>query len=148
MAETIFVESPAGMYQLAKSWDGPVGRHITLKTNDVGFFARAYAPKPGGIGHGRTKINYATGRTAAGIRTSRSRSAQGELEGHVVAIPKHAIWVHEGTRPHVIKPKVAPALVFFWAKAGGTVRLQKVHHPGTPADPFLAKGLKRVFRGV
>lgn len=37
----------------------------------------------------------------------------------------------EGTRPHVIKPRrMGGVLVFEWPKAGGTVYLRRVNHPG------------------
>lgn len=145
MADAIYVESPSGMYKLTKSWAGPVGRYIIRQTKQAAFYSRAYSPKPGGPGHGRTRINYATGELAAGITTGRGRSTGGELEGHVIALPDHALFVHEGTKPHIIKAKNAPRLVFFWPKMGRVVAFKSVNHPGTPADPFLVKGLKRTF---
>lgn len=148
MADGFYVESPIGMYQLAKSWNGPVGLYITRKTNEVGFYSRVFAPKVGGPGHGRTGINFASGELLLGIKNSRGRSNTGELEGRVVALPEHALWVHDGTDPHVIKAKKAPALAFFWHKAGRVVKFQSVNHPGTPPDPFLVKGLERAFRRV
>ena len=142
----IYVEHVAAMRNLTKSWTGPVGQHIKRKTTDTAFHARIYAPKPGGVGHGRTKINFATGELAGGIITNQTRSQTGELEGHVIAVPKHALFVHNGTKPHVIKAKRAPYLVFFWHRVGRVVSFKSVNHPGTPADPFLAKGLDKVFR--
>lgn len=140
-----YVESPLGMAHLTKSWNGPIGRYILRQTRQAAFFSRQFAPKPGGPGHGATKINFATGQLFAGIMTSRGRSNKGELEGRVIALPEHALWVHEGTDPHVIKAKNAPKLVFFWHKAGRVVSFDKVNHPGNPADPFMVKGLKRAF---
>lgn len=47
----------------------------------------------------------------------------------------YAIFVHEGTGPHIILPKNAKALAF-----GGIV-VKKVHHPGTRAVKFLSNPL-------
>lgn len=48
-----------------------------------------------------------------------------------------AIWMEEGTRPHVIRPKNAKAL--FWPGAEHPWAL--VNHPGTMAQPFLRPAL-------
>jgi hypothetical protein len=50
--------------------------------------------------------------------------------------------VHDGTRPHIIRPKRAQALRF---RIGGRVVFAKVvHHPGTRPRPFLDKALREV----
>lgn len=46
---------------------------------------------------------------------------------------KYALWVEEGTQPHVILPKTKKAL--FWPGADHPVRM--VNHPGTQARPYL-----------
>lgn len=52
----------------------------------------------------------------------------------------YAMYVHEGTRPHVIKPRRARVLA--WFAGGGTsgpLRFAtRVNHPGTKARPWLA----------
>lgn len=48
-----------------------------------------------------------------------------------------ALWMEEGTRPHVIRPKNAKAL--FWPGAEHPWAL--VNHPGTMAHPFLRPAL-------
>jgi hypothetical protein len=48
-----------------------------------------------------------------------------------------AAWMEEGTAPHVIRPKSGKAL--FWEGADHPYAL--VHHPGTPAQPFLRPAL-------
>jgi len=48
-----------------------------------------------------------------------------------------ALWMEEGTRPHVIRPKNAKAL--FWPGAEHPYAL--VNHPGTMAQPFLRPAL-------
>lgn len=56
-----------------------------------------------------------------------------------------ALWHHEGTQPHVIRPKQARMLVFYWPKVGKVVYLPIVHHPGTRPNRFLINAL-RVLR--
>lgn len=145
MADHIFVPNKPAIHRVTKSWAGPVGRFIIRKTTDTAFYSRRFSPSPGGPGHGRTKINFSKGNLSKNIVTTRGRSNGGELEGRVIALPKHAIFVHEGTAPHIIKAKNAPALVFYWHRVGKVVMFDSVNHPGNPPDPFLLKGLRRTF---
>ncbi len=55
------------------------------------------------------------------------------LYGKLQPSPKYALFVHEGTAPHVIEPRSAKAL--FWKNASHPVK--RVNHPGTIANPFL-----------
>lgn len=57
-----------------------------------------------------------------------------------------ALWHHEGTFAHVIRPRTKPFLVFYWAKVGRVVRMRSVNHPGTRPNRFLTDAL-RVLRG-
>lgn len=141
----IYEEHKAAMYRLTKTWTGDVGKYIERQTKQATWYAKGFAPKPGGPGHGRTKINFATGQLASSIVSSRGKSTSGELEGYVIALPKHALYVHEGTKPHVIKARRAPFLVFYWHRIQGIFVGKKVNHPGTPSDPFLWKGVKRMM---
>lgn len=66
------------------------------------------------------------------------------LVGLVFPTRSYAIYVHEGTRPHVIMPVNKMAL--YWNGAPHPMRA--VHHPGSKAQPFLKvmaeKGLPEV----
>lgn len=53
---------------------------------------------------------------------------------------------HEGTRAHIIRPRVKPRLVFFWPRVGQVVAFGKVNHPGTQPNRYLVNAL-RVLRG-
>lgn len=55
---------------------------------------------------------------------------------------EHAIFVEEGTAPHVIEPDEKDAL--YWAGAAHPVK--RVHHPGTPATHFMRESLYRERR--
>ena len=62
------------------------------------------------------------------------------IEPHV----NYAIFVHEGTRPHIIRPRVKQAL--YWKGARHPV--MSVRHPGTKKNPFMEEGLKNSERQV
>jgi hypothetical protein len=50
----------------------------------------------------------------------------------------YAIYVHEGTRPHLILPRIKEAL--YWE--GARYPVKKVNHPGTQANRFLERMVK------
>jgi hypothetical protein len=144
----IFVEHPGPWHSAFESWGGEVGRWMAAKTIATSVVAKAEAPHPGGPAHGRSRINYATGELAASIHPTFDHwTGPGgrHLEGRVVAVPDHAVMVHEGTRPHMIVPRRAPKLVFFWARKGHVVRFDAVSHPGTQPDPYLWRAVEFVF---
>ena len=61
--------------------------------------------------------------------------------GHDLQQAPHAIFVHWGTRPHVIRPKNKKALR--WA-VGGVFRFARmVRHPGYAGDPWLVRAAAR-----
>ncbi len=68
-----------------------------------------------------------------------------------------------GAKPHDIKPKrQGGVLAFAWVRKGGQVRLtgspttsnqqmsffRGVHHPGNPAHPFMAPGMRRAVENA
>lgn len=55
---------------------------------------------------------------------------------------EYAPFVHDGTRPHIIRPRRAQALRF--AVGGRIVYARRVRHPGTRARPFLDRALREV----
>jgi hypothetical protein len=52
--------------------------------------------------------------------------------------------VHNGTRPHTIRPRNAQALRF--VIGGRVVYAKVVHHPGTKPNPFLERAVREVMR--
>jgi hypothetical protein len=70
----------------------------------------------------------------------------GQPEVHVGSDDKIALWHHEGTVPHTIRPRSKPLLVFFWPRVGHVVSFKSVNHPGTQPNRFLTKALA-VLRG-
>lgn len=57
----------------------------------------------------------------------------------------YASFVHDGTRPHIIRPRNARALRFM--VGGQVVYARVVHHPGTRARPFLDRAVREVTAG-
>lgn len=146
--DVVFVQHPGPWDAAFESWGGDVGKWLAAKVTAAAAIARVEAPHPGGPAHGRSRINYATGELSSTIHPRFDHwSGLGgrHLEGRVIAVPEHAILVHEGTRPHLILPRTAPHLVFFWARKGHVVRLAAVHHPGTQPDPFLWRAVEIVM---
>lgn len=138
--------NPVAFEKEFRSFEGDVGKHIHKLTEKVAILSRVSAPGPGKPPRNRTGINYATGELQSRIKTARGRWGF-EVEGQVIAVPKYAIFVHEGTAPHIIKPKKPGGqLVFFSAKAGHTIHTTIVHHPGTRAVPFLSENLPLVVK--
>lgn len=149
MADVAFVVNPVAWDKAFKSWTGgPVGRYMRVKTNAVRAAAVTLAPGPGSPPRNTTGISYGTGATKRSIRTTERHAAGGDLEGHVVATTKQALYVHEGTRgPYTIKPRMPGGrLRFFGMKTGAVVITRRVIHPGVRIkQPFLRDALSRVI---
>ncbi|QRY48157.1 hypothetical protein JVX93_16055 [Mycolicibacterium boenickei] len=64
------------------------------------------------------------------------------VQGSVHATADYALHLHDGSRPHVIRPVKAQALRF--QIGGRTVFAKLVRHPGTKARPFLRNAAQRV----
>ena len=75
-----------------------------------------------------------TGRLRSSIR-SRINPFHGIVEPTV----DYAIYVHEGTKAHTIKPVRKQAL--YWKGADHPVK--SVRHPGTKANPFMERGAEK-----
>lgn len=64
------------------------------------------------------------------------------VETGVTAKANYARFVHDGTRPHVIRPRNATVLAF--PIDGRMVFARSVNHPGTRARPFLLNAARDV----
>lgn len=65
---------------------------------------------------------------------------EGDTKGTVYLASKVAVYMHEGTRPHIIRPRIKKALRWMVGKDNEAFA-KVVHHPGTKADPFLDNAL-------
>lgn len=93
----------------------------------------------------RSDVPVRTGNLGRSIREDETRfPGQFRAEGGVTAHADYAAAVHEGSSPHVIRPRNAAALRF---KIGGRVVFAKsVQHPGVKARPFLRNAAERIIR--
>lgn len=57
---------------------------------------------------------------------------------------KYGAFVEDGTKAHVIMPKNKKAL--FWKGAMNPYKV--IHHPGTKANPFFARGVQKSETGI
>lgn len=64
------------------------------------------------------------------------------LESGVESTADYSAPVHEGARPHVIRPRQARALRFMMGDR--VVFAQRVNHPGNRANPYLRNAVHRV----
>lgn len=70
------------------------------------------------------------------------RTGPWRIDTGVSADARHAAPVHQGARPHVIRPRHARALRF--EVDGRVIFAQRVRHPGQRAQPFLSNAVHRV----
>jgi hypothetical protein len=85
-----------------------------------------------------------TGQLRAKMETQRSVTRNG-LEGRVGSPVKYALLHHEGTRPHVIRPRKSGGTLRFTV-GGKVVFAKSVHHPGTRPNPYLTRFLYEAVR--
>lgn len=125
MAEKVFVKDPAGWDFFTRSPAGPIGLNLRKRGNRLLDLGRKQAGKKTGALRASMFCNLTV--DARGLRV--------EVGSHV----KHARMHHDGTRPHVIRPRVASALRF---KQNGRIRYaQRVFHPGTKPNRYLTGNL-------
>lgn len=142
MADVVFVPDVAGFAHAFKAKGGMVGQWMDKVTGDVRATIRFEAPGPGKPPHNRTRINYGKGRLMGSV--DYSIHGGDEVEGHVYVKPAYARYVIHGTRPHLIKPrKPGGYLRFFWFRKATWMVVRHVKHPGTAANDFMMRGLRR-----
>jgi hypothetical protein len=83
-------------------------------------------------------------RDATGGSLSRSvfkaRVDGGWEVGNDSQLAPHARFVHDGSRPHVIRPRERKLLR--WPVPGGYAFARQVNHPGYKGDPWLARAAR------
>lgn len=138
MATTARIRVKVARNELRKVGKAEAGKQVARTTRQVLNRARVLSPWDTGNLRGHHEM---------AIRTVPSRR---QVIGTVAARTNYAAFVHEGTAPHVIRPKPSrrrsdgkPTALRF--KIGGrTVIVRKVNHPGTRAQPWLATALFEV----
>ena len=83
-----------------------------------------------------------TGRLRAAIKGKPKRSWTLRPRFEITCNVDYASFVHDGARPHVIRPRSASVLRF---RIGGRVVYARVvNHPGTAPRPFLDRALREI----
>lgn len=83
-----------------------------------------------------------TGRLRSG-NDSRIQEQGLRVTGTVFNNTKYAIFVHDPTKPHIIRPRSKKVLRFLGAD-GATVFARQVNHPGTKGQPWLRRALEEI----
>lgn len=122
-----FRSNPRGIRQLFGP-GGEVGRDIQRRTRKVAQLAR-------------TEVGVRTGELRGSITEDYKLEGDAGV-GRVRATAPHAMVHHEGSRPHIIRPRTAKVLRF---EVGGTIVFaQQVSHPGTRPNPYLRSALRAI----
>jgi HK97 gp10 family phage protein len=95
--------------------------------------AKKEAPANKGISTGNT------------LRQNIKARMTSKLAGEVVASRPYALYVHEGTRPHIIVPVYKKVLA---NKRTGEFFGTLVHHPGTRPNPFFERAIRNSTRMI
>jgi hypothetical protein len=101
-------------------------------------------------GNARRLIGVKTGALKASIGSRIVRSNPGYnvevFAGNTPATAKYVMPHHDGSKPHIIRPRRRRYLKF---QAGGrTVFARKVNHPGNRANPFLLRAAQQAGLNV
>lgn len=130
MADLVWQPNRGALDRFLKGAQGPATRAVRTMQNATDAYARRAAPKDtGDLGrsHVKTPIVVEGERVVAGVE----------------ATAEYATFVHEGTRPHPIVPKRGKFLAWIPRGSGAkTIFARSVMHPGTKAQPWLAKSAK------
>lgn len=117
----------AEVARFARSPDGPVMRDLMRRAERVQIGARVIVRK----------------RTRALEKSIVKRPEPYAARGPQVSVGSslyYALWEHEGTPPHVIRPNRMKVLRFP-GRGGAIVFARKVNHPGTNGSHFLTRAL-------
>ena len=121
---SVFLFGPA-LERLLKGPDGPVARELGQRAVRIESSAKLIAT-------GNPKVQ--TGRYRSSITWRIGADARG-LFAQIGSNVKYAVYLEEGTRPHIIRPRIKQALN--WPTARHPVKF--VRHPGTRAYRVLQR---------
>jgi len=125
---------------------------VTVKINDRKI-AEMFDRPTGLRAYMNTKVaaTVVAARAEAPARTHRLQQSIGSTyhgggKWSVSALAPYAKYVHEGTRPHLIRVRPGKrTLKFFWVRVGAVVYPVSVRHPGTKSNPFLTRAMHKVW---
>lgn len=112
-------------------WSGPVGRAVERLAKETVFRQKAMANKKSGA-------------MVAGMHYKKGQWSRG-IQFDAGSPVTYAAANDQGAKPHTIKAKNAPYLVFFWPKVGRVVHFKSVSHPGNKPYSWAMRGLERAL---
>lgn len=115
MSVTVRIDPRTAMERLGRAF-------LRRRAERIADLAKVYAAPHGSIAEGIMVV------------------PEGAKSYKVISTNPNTVFVHNGTRPHVILPRRGKYLVF--EVGGRTVYARRVNHPGNKADPFLTRALR------
>ena len=115
--------------------------YTTSPKSDVGNYLRKRAIKLQALA--KRQVGVKTGTLRKSIHYRVVRDGKG-LVATVGSNNRIALMHHNGTKPHIIKPRYAQTLRFY--SHGRIVYSKLVFHPGTKPNRYLTDNLSRVIR--
>lgn len=123
---------------------------VTIKLEDAATLRAIAAEHASPMVADTTRKILNRSRVLTPVRTGNLRASQRMVMrvtrtaviGQVETRVKYAHYVHDGTRPHIIRARRVSTLRFIWH--GQVVFRRLVHHPGFKGRPFLRTALFEV----
>lgn len=143
MTDVRYEANEAGLLYVTRSPFGPVGQDLRRRTINVNVAARRLAPRGPTVPPDKWSAGHRGGQLARSIQSEIVDTPSG-MVGRVGSDEPYAMTVHEGSRPHVIRPRRKRYLR--WREPPGysdEVFSLGVRHPGnTRGRPFLLLALR------
>lgn len=121
------------------SWAGPVGRWLDERSRTLETMAKATV----GVDSGDLQRDI-----DRNLHPPRLNELQVDVGANTKVGPKrgYATLHHDGTRPHIIRPKPSNKSKRLYFRVGGKLVVAKqVNHPGTPPNRYLTSPMKMLF---
>lgn len=121
--------NPAATHHTFRGDSGPVGRDLDRQSQLV-------------LNRARTLIGVDSGTLLRSLHRERGVTAIGRYTDIVAGVPGRTTYImdhHDGTPPHLIRPRRRKALKF--RVGGATVFASRVRHPGSSGSKFLTRAL-------
>jgi len=129
------------MSRIQLVWRQPViDRYLNSPMGEVGRYLKAKGRKVTAAARGQ--VGFKTGQLRASIHMRHMRDARGQYL-KIGSSVKYAYMHHEGTKPHLIRPKAPNKQLRFFSK-GVIVFAPLVRHPGTKPNRYLTDNLKLI----
>lgn len=93
------------------------------------------------LAEARRTVPVKTGVLRGSLHITKSSGGPTSVTHRVGTNVSYGYLIHVGARPHVILPRRARKLKFFWRRIGRWVTLARVNHPGFDGTAYLTRPL-------